>query len=198
MEKSADISEEIKDGNFTIISNNCIGGFIYKHYNIEYRTPTLWLFILAKDYIKFLSDIKYYLNQKLEFIKPQESDNYEGFKKFASKMTFPIARLGDIELFFMHYKSREEAEAKWYRRINKINWEDLIVIMSENETFSYDILKQFAALPFKNKICFTKKEYPDIECAHCIEGMKTPGALCDAEMVLKDFNIAEFINNRIK
>ena len=38
----------------------------------------------------------------------------------------------------MHYKDEEEAREKWYRRINKINWDDLIIIMAENESFNYN------------------------------------------------------------
>ena len=65
-----------KDEKFSIICNNCLGGFIYQYYNLEYRTPTLGLFFLAEDYIKFLSNIKFYLSKELELIDPKESIHY--------------------------------------------------------------------------------------------------------------------------
>lgn len=191
-----DLAKDIKNRNFSIICNNCIGGFIYKYYDIEYRTPTLWLFMVAKHYIKFLSDIKSYLSKKLEFISPKEISDYDSIKDVEQYMTFPIARLGDIEIFFQHYKTEEEAAEKWYRRINKINWNDLIVIMAENETFNYEILKQFDELPFKNKVCFTKDEYSDVKSACCIEEMREPGAKWSVEDIIKHFELTDFINNR--
>lgn len=187
---------ELKDTNFSIICNNCLGGFIYQYYDIEYRTPMLGLFIPARDYVKFLADIKSYLSKKLEFIEPKESKDYESFKQVEHMMTFPIARLGDIEVYFMHYKDREEAESKWYRRINKINWDELIVIMAENESCSYEVVKQFDALPFKNKVSFTTTDYPDVKTACYIPEKKEPGSKWSAEMIVKHFDLNGFINNR--
>lgn len=187
---------ELKDTNFSIICNNCLGGFIYQYYDIEYRTPTLGLFIPARDYVKFLADIKSYLSTKLEFITPKQSRDYESFKQIEDKMTFPIARLGDIEVFFMHYKDKEEAESKWYRRINKIKWDDLIVIMAENESCNYDVVKQFDSLPFKNKVSFTTIDYPNVKSACYIPEKKELGSKWSAEMVMKHFDLTKFINNR--
>lgn len=196
MEAKREHTAELKNPEFSIICNNCLGGFIYQYYNIEYRTPTLGLFIPAAYYVKFLKNIRGYLSKKLEFIKPEQSMGYESFKEHASMMTFPIARLGDIEVFFMHYKDEEEAASKWYRRINKIRWDDLIVIMAENESFNYDVLKKFDALPFNNKVCFTKDEYPDVESACCISEMKEPGSQWSVETVMKHFGLTDFINTR--
>ena len=39
--------------NFTIISNNCWAGWVYRRYNIEYKTPTVGLFIMPDDYMIF-------------------------------------------------------------------------------------------------------------------------------------------------
>jgi Exopolysaccharide biosynthesis protein len=185
------------DESFSIICNNCLGGFIYQYYNLEYRTPTLGLFILAEDYIKFLSNIKYYLSKELEFIDPKDSIHYEEFKDVKMSIEFPIGRLYDIEIYFLHYKNKEEASEKWTRRVNKINWNDLIIILAENETCNYEIIKQFDALPFKNKVCFTKECYPEIKSSCSIEEMKNPKKLWDVETIIKHFNLTEFINNRI-
>lgn len=58
---------------FTIISNNCWGGVVYEAYNLKKQSPTVGMFFMADDYIKFCKDIKYYLGQEMEFIKPEES-----------------------------------------------------------------------------------------------------------------------------
>ena len=62
---------------FTIISNNCWGGGIYERYNLVKQSPTIGLYILPGDYLKFISNIKHYLHCKLEFIDPNCSENKE-------------------------------------------------------------------------------------------------------------------------
>lgn len=188
----------LKDENFSIICNNCVGGFIYQYYNLEYRSPTIGLFFLAQDYVRFLSDIKFYISKQLEFIKPEESMYYEQFKKFKAVIEFPIAKLFDVEIFFLHYKNEQEVIEKWTRRVNRINWNDLIIILAENETCNYDVIKKFDALPFKNKICFTKDSYPEIKSSCCIEEMKDTTRLWDVETIMKHFKLTDFINNRAK
>lgn len=37
----------LKNKCFTIISNNCWGGFVYQKFNLQYRTPFVGLFIFA-------------------------------------------------------------------------------------------------------------------------------------------------------
>jgi len=187
----------LKNENFSIICNNCIGGFIYQYYNIEYKTPTIGLFFLAQDYVKFLSNIEFYLSKQLEFIDPKESIHFEQFKRYVDSINFPIAKLDDIEIFFLHYKDQEEVIEKWNRRMSRVNWKDLIIILAENETCNYEVIKQFDALPFNNKVCFTKDHYPEIQSACCIEEMKDPTRLWDVEIIMKHFDITSFINNRI-
>ena len=53
---------------FTIIANNCWGGMIYESYGIKKMSPTIGMFIMPKDYIRFLSNMEYYLKCPLVFI----------------------------------------------------------------------------------------------------------------------------------
>lgn len=46
---------------------------MYEAYNLKKQSPTVGMFFMADDYIKFCKDIKYYLGQEMEFIKPEES-----------------------------------------------------------------------------------------------------------------------------
>lgn len=58
----------LKDTSFSIVSDDCWGGFIYKRYDLEYNTPFMWLYILDQDYLKLLGNLDFYLHHKLEFI----------------------------------------------------------------------------------------------------------------------------------
>ncbi len=51
-----------------------------------------------------------------------------------------------------HYPDREEAEKKWYERVNRINWNNLFVMM-----FSTDLkcVEEFSNLSYQKKVCFT-------------------------------------------
>ena len=145
---------------FSIISNNCWAGFVYQHYGLQYLTPTVGLFFFAKDYIKFLYDINSYLNAKLEFITLENSRYAETLKAYGGEcVRCPIARCLDIEIIFMHYHSCEEAEKKWRRRISRINWNNVIYKFSEMNGCTLEDLKAFDALPVKNKVMFTHKDY---------------------------------------
>ena len=42
---------------FTIISNNCWGGMVYESVNLIKQSPTVGLYILPTDYLKFISNI---------------------------------------------------------------------------------------------------------------------------------------------
>lgn len=66
---------------FTIISNNCWGGMIYESYNLPKMSPTVGLFFMADDFIRFCSDIKRYTSAELTFIPPESSKYADDLKK---------------------------------------------------------------------------------------------------------------------
>ena len=152
--------KELKNTEFTIISNNCWGGMVYESYDLPKESPTTGLFFMASDYIKFLSDIKGYLEKELVFIDPKNSryiDVLKSDKRFGS---YPIGMLGDIEIMFLHYHSPQEAKDKWERRIKRINWDKLIVKFNDQNGCTADDVKAFANLPYKHKLFFTIKDWP--------------------------------------
>lgn len=53
---------------FTIISNNCWGGLVYQYYGFGYDTPTVGMYFFAEDYVKFVSNLKHYLEIDIHFI----------------------------------------------------------------------------------------------------------------------------------
>ncbi|MBQ7170770.1 MAG: DUF1919 domain-containing protein [Clostridia bacterium] len=142
----------LKTKDFSILCNNCWGGFLYQFFGLPYRTPTVGLFFLGRDFVKFAADFERYLAQELVFI-PWESSAYYDFLK--DETPYPVAKLDDIEIYFMHYHSEEEAREKWNRRKERINRDKLLFKLSEREGCSREDVERFVALPLKNKICFS-------------------------------------------
>ncbi len=149
----------IKNKEFTIISNNCWGGMVYSKYGIPYATPTVGIYFMGDEYVKFCGNLKHYMEQKLEFFPFVESRFYPFFpdEKFKN---VPAAKLGDIEVYFMHYKTEEEAESKWERRKERMHWDRIIYKFSERLCYTKEDAENFMALPVKNKICFSHSDIP--------------------------------------
>ena len=102
---------KIKHKDFCIISNNCWGGTIYQYFGIEYNTPTVGLYFGTEDFVKFAANLRHYMEQELVFIPWESTTSYDFLRKIDQK-PFPVARLDDIEIYFMHYDSPEEALEK--------------------------------------------------------------------------------------
>jgi uncharacterized protein (DUF1919 family) len=122
-----------------------------------FLTPTINLHFNPCDFVKFLRNIHFYLDQPLvECVKEM--------------YPYPVGKLFDINVYFVHYHSFEEASLKWNRRKKRINFDNLFIIMTDRHaagdtaplpvpcSCSYEVLQEFDSLPFVNKICFTHKE----------------------------------------
>ena len=86
------------------------------------------MYFFANDYIKFISNLKYYLSLDLRFINYEMSAHKETIVQ-KGQTEKPIGILGDIEIVFLHYKSAEEAMEKWNRRKQRIHWDNLLCVV---------------------------------------------------------------------
>ena len=151
--------KKLKNQNFTIISNNCWGGMIYESYNLRKNSPTVGLFIMPKDYIKFIKNLKKYLKIELTFIKPEDSKYTDVLKSDSRFGSYPIGKLDDIEIMFLHYKNENEAYEKWERRKKRINFENIIYKFNDQNGCTKSDFYEFANLPLPNKLFFTVKDW---------------------------------------
>lgn len=142
---------------FTILSNNCWAGHVYRYFSQPYDTPTIGLYFFAPDYIRFLSDLKRYVEIDLGFIKENESKYSRILKQ--RNHGCPIGLLDDVEIVFLHYKSEEEAYEKWKRRCDRIHWDRLFCKFSEQNFCSQNDLRDFDQLDYKHKFVFTSQDY---------------------------------------
>ncbi len=127
----------------SIIAQNCWGGFTYHALHLRFRSPFINMFMEEDDYLRLLSDLR----GNLELPLKEDRDSEE-----AAKNAYPVAYLGDVQLHLNHYKSFEEAEVFWNRRKERINWDNLFVMMY---TARKENAMLFESLPFEKKVVFT-------------------------------------------
>ena len=150
---------------FSILSNNCWAGHYYDMFHLPYLTPTIGLFFPAKDYLKFLSRIDYYLSLPLEKIDSQKANCYSMLKRKQEAGNLKnvdeliIGRLDDVEIVCLQYDSFEEASEKWNRRKTRLNRKCLIVKYNDQNEFEEENYETFINLPYSNKVFFTANEH---------------------------------------
>ena len=167
------IKKDFINKNFSVFSSNCVGCLMLHDLGVAFNSPFVNLFVDAKDYIKYLKN-------------PQEYNNMD-FKEISSEHKYPVGVLGDLTFHFVHYETFDQAVSAFKRRVSRISYDNLFIIFSERDGCSYADLKEFDALPYKNKIVFTHKPYNDINSSYYIEGFENDGFLGDIIKWDKDF-----------
>lgn len=151
-------SEKLLRKDFSIISNNCWGGFVYQHFDLPYLSPTAGVYFYAEDYMRFIKDLRHYIEHDVISIKADESKYREQLYELHQE-NVPIGLIDDVEVVFLHYKTFEEAVEKWNRRKTRINWDNLYIKMSFQNECKDEFVYEFDRLPFKNKMIFVTKDY---------------------------------------
>lgn len=159
---------------FTIISNNCWAGSVYRRYGLPYLSPTAGLYFFADDYVRFVSDLRRYTQVPIEFIDAAESRHAAQLAE-KGELSKIVGRAEDVEIVFLHYPTREEALEKWRRRCERINWKNLFIKFSQMNGCTEHDLQAFDAIPFDRKICFTAVPRPDLSCAIHYPGFERSG-----------------------
>ena len=133
---------------FSIFSNNCLGGVFYHDAKRQFTSPTINTALDGEDFIRFLERPKHYLDHEMEFFSWPDHP-------------YPIAKIDDIEVRFVHYRTKEEAEEIWHRRAERILWDNLFIVATNHDGLARpDLMERFDKLPYPNKIMFVSAEYP--------------------------------------
>lgn len=144
---------------FSIICNNCLGGMVVHDYYQPQLSPTVNLYMLPDDYILFISN--FYENLKADVIEIESHKSY------------PIGKVNDSVIHFLHYRSFEEAKQAWSKRANRINKKNLLFIFVERDGCKEEHLLKFDALPFPNKLALVHKPYHNVKCAVVMPGFES-------------------------
>ena len=156
----------LHDRSFSLLSNTCVGVGVYHKYGLPYSTPTVGTLIITEEYLRLLENLRYYLSQPLSFVKESK---YPGVTQYCKGFSFPIGLLGNgedsVEILFKHCKTEDEAYSKWTRRMERFNYDNLFVMMTDSAgadmgyPFKFEYAKRFDELPYR-KVLFTCKPLP--------------------------------------
>ena len=195
-------ARSLKSKDFTIISNNCWGGVVYEWYGLKKMSPTAGMWMFSDDYLKFISNLKYYLSLDIEMKTAKDSKRYERLADYRSENA-PIGVLDDdIEIVFLHYKDAAIAKEKWERRCKRVNYNNLILKFSYMNDCTPEMLRQFDNMEFSGlipkKIMFVNKVDPSLKCGVYMPGFDEDQQITnDTYFFNKYFDLAKFINEGI-
>lgn len=139
----------LKNDNFSIICSNCIGGVIYHRLGKKFLSPTINMWFHQGEFLKFVENLPKYIEKDLVFVE--------------SKYDYPVAKLGDIHLYFNHAKTEEEARHSWENRRNRIDYDNLFIIMYDRDGITEEDIRRLERIECKNKMVLSDMYYPDID-----------------------------------
>lgn len=132
-----------------------LGGVVYHDLEQEFLSPTINLWFTPDDFLKFVENLERYLS--LELIEDL-SELYD----------YPVGKLGDIHIYFMHYRSFDEAKEKWKTRAKRVNLNNLYIVMTEWPDPSVELYRRFEKLPYRHKVLFTIKPHDEFSSIFCL------------------------------
>lgn len=146
-----------------------------------------------EDFVKMLENLEWYMEQE---VVPLKGD-----------FSCPAGLLGDVQINFIHYETFDQGVSKWEERKKRIRWDNLFIVGSEKEGCTYEVVKRFDRLPYRNKVIFTHREYPEFPSAYYIKGFEEKGEMGTTtnfkdrfwrRRYLDDFDYVSFLNRSQK
>ncbi len=126
----------------TIICSTCIGGMISHNLGLKFMSPTVNIWMIPSDLVKFVSHIDRYVNAPIVFKKSND---------------YPIGKIEDITVYFQHYTTEEEARKKWDERKKRIDKDNLYIITDDKNLTSEEITT-LRNVSYKRLVIFTADE----------------------------------------
>jgi uncharacterized protein (DUF1919 family) len=151
----------LKNRDFTILSFNCLGGFLYHELGLRMDSPTINLWIPQWDFNRYVRHLEAFTKQGILTLDHMGTAVWDEEKGISTQ--YPIATLtcdaGAVTIHFNHHTDFETARHDWMRRADRIHYDNIYVVsLYDEEEQTY--LDDFMTLPYKNKIILTPKAYP--------------------------------------
>lgn len=182
------IRKKLAPYEFSIFSNNCIGGVFLHDAGKRFNSPTVNLSMTGEGFLKFLENPASFSNADFELVEQNVNPH-------------PHGKLHNVVVNFVHYKTLDDGIAKWKIRSNRILWNHIYVVATGHDGMEVpELMERFDNIPYKHKIMFTFGDWPrykwakQVKCAH---GVKRPftefATLTGKRFYETSFDLAEWI-----
>jgi len=152
-------SFRLRNREVSLVSSNCNGAMMLHELGLAFRSPFVNLWIPPADYVRLLQDFRQYMDLPLTFVSDPT-------------VSYPVGMLGDVRIYFQHYKTPEDAGACWQRRKARMDYDRLFFLFSDRDGCTYEDLAAFDRLPYQNKVVFVHLPHPELQSAFYIKGFE--------------------------
>ena len=172
----------LRNKDFSIICQNCIGGVIYHNLGLPFLSPTINLWMEEKDFYRFAANLRHYLSQELRFVSGIDAT--------------PTAWCDDVLIHFNHYHTEEEAANRWYERSKRVNYNNLFFICSDRWSSRKDLqpteedIRSLAKVEAKGRCVFAVKDYEGLDYIYHLP--KDPDDDCVSAFMLERYEKLPF------
>ena len=122
-EHEKNLRKRLRHKDFSILSQNCIGGVLYRMLGMQMLSPTINMSIQDDNFLKLAQAPYKYIHDLEPF--PIMDQYYDG-----KNMPYPVIGVGDIRLNCMHYQSCEQAINDWNRRRKRFNFNKMFAVFA--------------------------------------------------------------------
>lgn len=159
---------------FSLFAENCCGGLLYHTLGRKFMSPMINTFMEEGDFIKFASNIGYYLSRPLELA---------GWEKGTGGKKSPYFHMEAVSVHFPHVYTAEKAVSLWETRKERVSLklDDVGILMfTENK----DTLQRFNELPYWRKVCVVNFDSDVVGALRVNEADFTEESLADITMAI--------------
>lgn len=132
--------------NFTLLTANCMAGYIYHQLGCSFQSPTVNLMMLQPDFYKLVQNLKVYSS-----------------KRFTELPTgvggVPRGLLDDLVVNFTHYRTYQDGIEAWYKRFHRVDYSNIYIIATDRDGVGKSDIKALGNVKCKKILCFTADKY---------------------------------------
>lgn len=180
---------------FSIIASNCVGGVITHELGMRFNSPTVNCWFRNEEFVCFCENLKHYIFDCELYIDDDKS----------RELGYPVGKLENISIYFLHYKSFEEAKAKWDARKQRIKWDNIYLTMVQSPADGDDLVARYLSLPYPKVYFVAKKDDDNGKELRYLENSVEDGRVVDlcryenkftGKRLIDKFDYVSFLNEK--